>query len=205
MDARRMFYKILRDTFGLSLSSIALLFHKNHSTVFSAMNRHEALYVTDKSYMNMFDTIMLDIKGRYVGIRKNPMRDGKLKLKMLHSNEREAYDVILACYPSKAESLLFIKDNGIQDDCIVFHGDPMKLSLALAMQIVSSDEKRYVMDIMKRNANALLSVFSEPVCRYYFDYAKGEFTMVDALNSFETALSLFPSTSVGLIYVRPSL
>lgn len=56
-DARRICYKLIRDTIGLSYPKIGSIFGKKHSTVICALDTFDILYSTDKSFREKVDRI----------------------------------------------------------------------------------------------------------------------------------------------------
>ncbi len=204
-DARMASYKILRDTFGLSYVKIGGMFRRNHATIISGVNKHNDLYGRDKKYTLMFDVILRDVKKRVKFIWVSNMKDGKLKLKTLNSSEHEKFDVMLTTFSSKLESTEFMRNIGVLDEHIVYHGQPELMSDVLAQQVVSNDERRYVLETMKKSMDPLKSIMNVPVDRFYFNYTDGEFSfMNDAIASFNSAMSLFQAKDIVLIYLRPT-
>lgn len=202
-DARKVFYKILRDTFGLSYVSIGTLFKKDHSTVVTAMKRHEELYARDKCYTKLFNLIHDDVTLRLKLQYYSTMKNGIVKLKTLYVSERESCDVIMKCFNSKLESSSYMLAQNIADEYVVFHGQPENISRAIAHEVVISDEKRYMLDVMKRNTDPILSILNLPIDRYYINYGTNIFDVKnDPEISIRSAINLFPNATVALIYIR---
>lgn len=202
-DARKAFYKILRDAFGLSYVSIGALFKKDHSSVVAAMKRHEELYTRDKCYTKLFDLVHDDVNLRLKLQYYSAMKNGIVKLKTLYINERESCDVIMKCFSSKTESSAYVNAQNIVDEHVVFHGQPENISRMLAHEVVTSDEKRYMLDVMKRNVDPILSILNIPVDRHYMNYGTNSFDVKnDPEMSLRSAIELFPSTNVVFIHIR---
>lgn len=205
-DARMAFYKILRGMFGLSYSTIGSLFMKNHSTVVSAVKRHEELYTRDKCYTKLYDSIRDDVTLRLKLQHLYAMKNGVVKLKTLHINEHESCDVILKCFGSRMASSSYLLDKDVAKEHVVFHGQPDVISRLIANEVVSSDEKRYMLDVMRHNTDPLLSLLNNKVDRYYLNYGNNLFDILnDPEASLRTAISLFPESDVALIHLRSAL
>jgi hypothetical protein len=205
-DARMVFYKILRDTFKLSYTSIGALFNKNHSTIISAMKQHDRLYTRDKGYTKMCDAICVDVALRMKLQHLYNMRNNAIKLKMLYINEKETCNVLIKCFESKSESLKYMRENGVLHDSVIFNGQPEMISSTIANEVVNSDEKRYMIDLMKRNTDPIMSLLNEPIDRYYMNYSNGLYEIKnDPMLSLTTAFEMFDHKDVALIHISSAL
>lgn len=202
VDARKAFYKILRDIFGMSYTSIGLLFKKNHSTIICAMNEHDRLYKRDKNYTDFYDMVYEDVRLRIKLKNIYNMRNGVVKLKVLYVNEKAAFNVLIKCFPSKKDSFDYMNENKVAIDSVVFHGQPISIGAALAKETVNSDEKRYMLDLMKRSKDPIMSIVNEPIDRYYMDYRACEFIIKnDPQASLMSAIHIFDDQDVALIHL----
>lgn len=205
-DARKVFYKILSDSFGLSCTAIGSLFKKNHSTIICAMNSHDELYQRDKKYTGLYDMVYADVALRIKLKHLYNMRNETVKLKMLYVDEKEAFNVLLKCFPSKLESMRYLHDKRISEDSVVFHGQPVGISASLSKELANSDEKRYMLDLMKRNTDPVLSLLNQPIDRYYMNYGTYEFDIKnDPQASLRTAVDLFDERHVVVIHIATAL
>lgn len=89
---------------------------------------------------------------------------------------------------------------------MVFHGQPVGISASLSKELANSDEKRYMLDLMKRNTDPVLSLLNQPIDRYYMNYGTYEFDIKnDPQASLRTAVDLFDERHVVVIHIATAL
>ena len=202
-DARRVFYKILKSHFDMSYTVMGNIFSKDHSSIIASLKKHNDLYQIDKEYTMFYDEINRDVVLRIKINHVCSMRENELRLKAFQINEREMCHVMLKCFPTRMDAMSFLKEEGVQSGHVVFQGQPENINSTIASQVVSSDEKRYMLDLMKRNTDPVLSMLNTELDRYYNDYTIDEFTIKnDPEKSFHTAVKTFKHNEIALIYIR---
>jgi len=203
VDVRKMVCKVLRSKFNLSFSDIGKLLNRDHSTMVYYVSAHEDLCMSNGEYLACYNALMEDIKRKMRAMNNDPVYNGQINLKEIHSSEKDVFSVVMKCFETDREAKQFINDFGILKEHLIYHGQTMKMPSSLAKELVMSDEKRFVSDIMKRSGRLHEILTNKPVVKYYINYATGEFNIMDEpMLSYESAAHLLGQKDITVIYMK---
>ncbi len=203
VEVRRMLCKMLRSTFGLTFVAIGRLLGRNHATVMFHVTKHDHFYVLEKQYARFYDELLMDVSNNIRTMSHKSFVNGTLKLKEIHSNEQEVFEVIMACFTGVTEAKEFLENNSIKRDAVVYCGPTKSMSNTMAHELVFNDEKKYVEELMMKSRDLYRTIMGTPMPRYYLDYTTGLCTIKDdPVESYMSAASMLGNMSITVVYTR---
>ena len=202
-DARMMLSNVLKNVFGMSFVRIATLLNKDHATVMHYIRRHSDIFDTEPKYAQTYKTLVTDVSSRLNVINYRPVKNGNIKLRTVASGEKDQFDVLMTSFEKIEDAQAFVQAKTKPDDSVLYSGPTSEIRIEFVMQVVASDEKRYMQAAMQRSDDLRMIVMNEPIPRYYMDYRTGEFTiLLDPTASFESACKMLGAKELSVIDTR---